>query len=411
MKIVGIIAEYNPLHNGHVYHIEQAKKLSGTDKCIVVMSGNFVQRGEPAVADKFQRAEWAVRAGADLVIELPSVYAVSSAERFALGGIRTLIGTGIVTHLSFGCEEPDIDRLLKMSDMLANETPEFKESLHYHLKQGKSYPRARYDALYDLGIPEEDLDIIDKPNNILAIEYLRALKLYAPDVVPVPVARDSCTYDQETLSGYLSSATAIRLALSENREEVLGTMPFFVGGKLFYDEDYPVSMQSFEKMILYRLRMMHPEDIARLPDVTEGFENLISDSVKNACSLNDLLDKIKSKRYTMSRCKRIMLSALLNITKSDLIHSIQNKAADYIHVLAVNQDSQNLISAMRKYGYAPVLMKKKDQYYCNEMIQRNVSADSLSTDIYSIATGAEIRRDYQGPLMVSLKSLNPEDAF
>ncbi|MBQ3486880.1 MAG: nucleotidyltransferase family protein, partial [Clostridia bacterium] len=155
MRVVGVIAEYNPLHNGHIYHLEQAKRKTGASYCIVVMSGNFVQRGEPACTDKFTRAEWALQAGADLVIELPTVFANASAERFAEGAVRLLHATGLVTDLAFGAEQGDIGKLSQLADYLAEEPAEFKSYLQYHLKMGESFPRARYEALQDMGADPE----------------------------------------------------------------------------------------------------------------------------------------------------------------------------------------------------------------------------------------------------------------
>ena len=204
MRVVGVIAEYNPLHNGHIYHLEQAKRKTGASYCIVVMSGNFVQRGEPACTDKFTRAEWALQAGADLVIELPTVFANASAERFAEGGVRLLHAMGLVTDLAFGAEQGDIAKLSQLADYLAEEPPEFKSYLQYHLKMGESFPRARYEALQDMGADAELLSELVKPNNILAMEYLRSIHKYAPEICPVPIERIGGGYNDDYLTGEYS---------------------------------------------------------------------------------------------------------------------------------------------------------------------------------------------------------------
>ena len=402
MSVVGIIAEYNPLHNGHIYHIEQAKKLADTEDVIISMSGNFVQRGEPAVADKYTRAEWAIRSGASFVMELPTVYAISSAERFALGAVRQLASTGIVTHLAFGCEDDDFDVLNQAAEMLSNETPAFKNELHAQLKTGKSYPKARYDALKNTGTPEPFLEIIKKPNNVLAIEYLRALKLYAPDIIPVPIKRNGNSYDEEELTGPISSSTSIRQALETHNESVLETMPFFVGGSMYYDESYPVTMTNFEQMILYRMKTMSRTDISALPDITEseGYANLLYSAAKNADSLQDLLDKIKTKRYTLARCKRILLAALLHITAADIYNTVQSPDSEYIHPLAISKTKQSLLSSIRKYSSCPEIIRNSDIEFCNNGIKRNLYLDNLSTDVYSIASQNTVHHDYQGVVFI-----------
>ena len=275
MRVVGIIAEYNPLHNGHIYHMEESKKQAGSEFCIVAMSGNFVQRGEPACTDKFTRAEWAVMGGADLVVEIPSVFAVSSAERFAEGAVKTLAATGVVTDLAFGVETDDVNALYHMADILEREPPNLKIYLMHHLKQGKSYPRAQYDALMDFGIPEDELAILQEPNNILAVEYLKALNRFAPEIRPLPIRRIGNKYNSTVLTGALSSATAIREALKNGDESVYDAMPMSVAAAMRFDAQFPVTFDLFVAMLLYRLRSMTLDELKELPEVAEGFEQVL----------------------------------------------------------------------------------------------------------------------------------------
>ena len=241
MGAVGIVAEYNPLHNGHIYHLEQAKKETGADFCVIAMSGNFVQRGEPACADKFTRAEWALRAGADLIVEIPQCLAVASAERFAEGAVKLLAETGVVTDIAFGVETDNLDGLYRIADILDREPPAFRTNLAYHLKQGKSYPRAQFDALSDLNIPRGDVALLTQPNNILAVEYIKAIRRFAPHIRAVPILRQGNGYNDAELTGPLSSATAIRQALREGNEAVLDTMPvnWMSGGRLSHADSGP----------------------------------------------------------------------------------------------------------------------------------------------------------------------------
>ena len=282
MRVIGIVAEYNPLHNGHIYHMEESKKQAGADFCVVAMSGNFVQRGEPACTDKFTRAEWAVMGGADIVTEIPTAFAVSSAERFAQGAVMTLAATGVVTDLAFGVETDDINALYHLADLLDREPANFRV---------------------------DELAILGQPNNILAVEYLKSLRRYAPNILPLPIQRIGNKYNSTVLTGKLSSATAIREALLGGDESVYDTMPMSVAAAMRFDSQFPVTFDRFAPMLLYRLRTMSLEELKALPDVTEGFEQVLYRAARQATDLPSLLEAIKSKRYTLARCKRILVCA------------------------------------------------------------------------------------------------------
>ena len=398
MRVIGIIAEYNPLHNGHMYHLEQAKALSGAEYCIVVMSGNFVQRGEPACTDKFLRAEWALKVGADLVLELPSVFALSNAERFALGGVRTLIATGVVTHLAFGCEARDLNILYQLADIITSEPPLFRQALHAHLDEGKSYPRARYEALEDYGVPAPMLQAITQPNNILAIEYLRALSALHSDVQPLAVTRVGAPYHSEDLHGTYASATAIRKALTEGRREVLETMPSFIGGPLMFDEQFILPPESLDSMTLYALRRMSAQELRGLPDVNEGFENAIARAARSVLNMQAFYDAVKSKRYTMARCKRIAVNALLGITLDHVYDTINDPGSCYLKVLGFQKKARPLLSEIGKRAGGTVIFRNSDAQDASAIIQKNLEIDMLSTDILAYATGRDIHRDLSGPM-------------
>ena len=400
MRVVGIIAEYNPLHNGHIYHLERAKAKSGADFCIVVLSGNFVQRGEAACIDKYTRATWAVKAGADLVLELPSVYAVASAERFALGGIRTLLGTGLVTDLAFGCEQSNLETLYKLCDILVSEPPAYRSALHRHLSLGKSYPRARYDALADIGAPDSMLETLAQPNNILAIEYLRAIGAYAPDIRPIPITRVGNGYHEEVLTGEYSSATAIRKALLSGDEAVLTAMPSFVGGAMLYDPQFPIAPEAVGPLILYAIRSMSIKSLAELPDVAEGFENILSKFAKKCTTIAEFYEAIKSKRFTLARCKRIGVCAMLGITNEQVHATVRSSESEYLKVLAMTSKARTLLSEIAKRPHAPLILRNADIPSCAPIVQRNLTTDAFSTDVLAIATGNEMHRDAEGPIIL-----------
>lgn len=400
MRVVGVIAEYNPLHNGHIYHLERAKALSNADFCIVVLSGNFVQRGEAACMDKYTRAGWAVKAGADLVLELPSVYAVASAERFALGGVRTLLSAGVVTDLAFGCEATDVETLYRLCEVLVSEPPSFRSALHRHLSMGKSYPRARYDALADIGVPEDMLLALTQPNNILAIEYLRALGTYAPEIRPVPVTRIGGGYHTETLTGTYSSASAIRKALLSGDESVLDAMPSFVGGAMLYDPQFPIRPEAVGPLVLYAIRSMSAKSLAELPDVSEGFENILARAARKCETLDAFYESVKSKRFTLARCRRIGLCAMLGITNEQVHSTVRDNRSEYLKVLAMASGARSLLSEITKRPHAPLILRNADIPACPAIVQRNLTTDAFSTDVLAIATQNEMHRDSEGPLIL-----------
>lgn len=400
MRVVGIIAEYNPLHNGHIYHLERARALSGADFCVVVLSGNFVQRGEAACTDKFSRASWALRAGADLVLELPSVYALAPAERFAAGGVRTLNATGVVTDLAFGCEAPDLKTLYQISDIIATEPPALQEAIKKHLSMGKSYPRARFDALSEYGVPKNMLLAIAQPNNILAVEYLGAIKKFAPGIEPLPIERIGTGYHSEEIVGEFASATAIRRAIIEGRNEILATMPNFVGGPLLYDDQFIIPQEALSDVMLYAIRQMSPQELGAIADVGEGFENVLFRCVREVRSLAEFYEKIKTKRYTLARCKRIVASALLGITAEQVRRLTQSREGSYLKVLGFRRQARALISEIAQKKTAPLYLRNSDLEAFPGFIRQNIETDMLSTDILSYVTTQEIKRDLSGAVIL-----------
>ncbi len=400
MRVAGIIAEYNPLHNGHIYHMEESKKQIGSEFCVVAMSGNFVQRGEPACTDKFTRSEWAVMGGADLVVEIPTVFAVSSAERFAEGAVKTLAATGVVTDLAFGVETEDMNALYHLADLLEREPPNLRIYLTHHLKQGKSFPRAQYDALLDYGIPEDELAILQEPNNILAVEYLKALNRFAPEIRPLPILRIGNKYNSTVLTGKLSSATAIREALQNGDVSVYDAMPMSVAAAMRFDAQFPVTFDRFAQMLLYRLRSMSIDELRALPDVGEGFEQVLFRAAREAVDLPSLLDAIKSKRYTLARCKRILVSALLQIP-AGLSDAVGKRVEDmYLHVLGMKRMGRGLLAAMASRAGAPVILRHSDLSNCSEAARASLAIDAFSTDLYAYALGRDLHRDAQSAVTV-----------
>lgn len=316
--ILGIVSEYNPFHNGHLHHLQVSKQLSNSDFSIAVMSGNFIQRGETSLVDKWVKTEMALKGGVDLVIELPTVYAISSAENFADGAVKILNSLGVVDYLSFGSEIGEISPLNDVASILYREPKEFSSLITAQLKSGLSYPRAREIALSQFfGTSKKYTEVLNNPNNILGVEYLKSIKKHRSHIKPLTIKRDYSDYNSTTVKNGIASATAIRTML-QNNKNIHRVVPFQTyelldeckqNGKIITD------LSVFEKEILYILRKMTLSEIAALPDVSEGLENRIKLAANTVNNLNDLISNIKTKRYTQSRIQRILLYALLNISR------------------------------------------------------------------------------------------------
>ena len=387
-NVLGIICEYNPFHNGHLYQLEEAKKACNADFTIAVMSGNFTQRGDVALFDKWTRTEMALKNGIDLVIELPTVYATSSAENFANGAIKILNSLGIVDYLAFGSESGDITLLDKIATILYNEPKEFSQLINMQLRSGLSYPKARELAIatYFRG-SKQYTEALESPNNILGIEYLKALKRQKSSIIPITIKRINSDYNSTTTKNNFASATAIRERL-QNNKNIHRLVPYetyeLIEEKL-KKKDFLTNLSIFEKEIIYSLRKMTLEEIANLPDVTEGLENKIKFAVSNFTTLDKVIENIKSKRFTQTRIQRILVYALLEITKKDM--NIARKAIPYIRVLGFNKHGKKIISAIASNNpklKIIISLKRFLDSNPDNSTKQLLSKDILATNIYTL---------------------------
>lgn len=363
MKTAGIIAEYNPFHNGHKYHIEETRKITGAEGIIVVMSGNFVQRGEYALCDKWARTKMALSGGADLVVELPCVYSCQSAEYFAKGAVSILESLKC-DFLSFGTEAESTDEIIKLAEFLKNPPEDFEKKLSENMKNGVSYPRALAKALGN--------DAVNSPNNVLAIEYIKQIK----NMKPVGIKRMGSLHDGK------GSASDIRSIISngENADKLMPcTSVEILKNTLLAD------CKIFESLVLYKLRTMTGEQIKNVPDVNEGLENRIMQMCHKYTNIEELCNAIKTKRYTMARIRRILTNALLGITKEDI-----KKSPEYIRVLGINKTGMEILSDLRGSTDIPIITKTAD---APQSAMLNI--DINSTNVYSILTDEESLMDYK----------------
>lgn len=391
-KVLGIIAEYNPFHNGHAYHLEQAKKASKCDYTVAVISGSFTQRGEPALMDKWSRAEAALLNGVDLVLELPTVYAISSAENYAEGAMKLLDSLGVVSTVAFGTETDNINLLEDVAEVLYKEPREFKTILSHELKKGISFPKARENALMMyLNDIRKYVNVLSSPNNILGIEYLKALKKLKSNIQSIAIQRVGASHNDIDVSGKISSASAIRNLVTDGAEQlnVSSFMPASSYSILRENQQHGHivgGLEMFEKEIIYTIRKMQIRDIKNLHDVSEGLENLLKKAANSCNSLHELISKTHSKRFTQTRIQRILLYSLLDITKKDMMMS--KKLTPYARILGFNENGKRLISKI--VGCNPriefVSSVKRFLNECpNKLLTEMLEIDILATDIYTIA--------------------------
>lgn len=370
MRVNAIICEYNPFHNGHRFQIEKIREKSN-NPIVAIMSGNFTQRGDVAIADKFTRAETAVKNGVDLVLELPTVFACSSAKNFSRAGVNIANALGCTENLCFSVEDDDFNSLKEISD--AFEDKAFNAELNRLMKEGSYYPQAvelTLNKLYSDRLGE----IIKKPNNILAVEYINALK--NTDIKPLVIKRAGAGHDSAETYKSFSSASNIRKMILRGKD-FSDFIPY--NSPAFSN---PADIKKLEKIIIYKLRAMDKEEIKNLPDVSEGLHNRIYNSARSYNSLDEILANIKTKRYTLARIRRIIISALLNITKDEL-----KREVSYLRVLAFNEKGAEILSGIKKNGKLPLITNVADGYKnLDAETKKTFDIDLLASDIYSLAT-------------------------
>ena len=392
-KVVGIIAEYNPFHNGHLYHLLQAKDLAQADYVVAVISGNFTQRGDTSIVDKWTKAYMAICGGCDLVLELPTVYSVSSAENFASGAVKILDSLKIIDSIAFGAEASDLATLNNIANVLFQEPRGYTNILTHELQKGISFPSARENAiLMYLNDIKRYANILNSPNNILAIEYLKALKTQKSNMNPIMVKRSKVYYNDDRIVDDFASATAIRKLIKrreyEDLRKVVPRSTYKILSRQIRDGNIVLGLENFEKEIIYTLRKMNIREIANLPDVSEGLENLIKNSADNCNDMSKLIANIKSKRYTQTRIQRILLYALLGIDKKMMEDS--KKVTPYVRVLGFTNKGKELISEINKRNSKINMITsvkkfiEKNNKPSNRTIMQMLQKDIFATDVYTL---------------------------
>ncbi|MEG0829070.1 MAG: nucleotidyltransferase [Anaerovoracaceae bacterium] len=386
MNVLGIVAEYNPFHNGHKYHLEKAREKSKADIVVAVISGNFTQRGEPAILDKWTRSRLAIESGVDLVLEIPFVFACNSAEYFARGGVEILNGLGCITHIGFGSESGSLDQLKSLSHFLLNEGDEFKKTIQSMTGEGVAYARARELTTAKL-MGVESAALLCSPNNILAIEYLKQLIRLDSSIEPVIVQRKGTGHLDEHTKGSFASGTALRNNVP--KENIKEFVPEAVAGALKEGALWEKNFFDFTRQLILR------EDCRSLRGIfmaKEGIENKLKKEVVYAKNLQDLIRLVKSKRYPETRIKRLLCHTLMGMTHNDFYRILQGNIS-YSRVLGFNRKGSSLLKKIKQEELLtiPVITNiNKEIPQDDSLMELSLSYDVLAGDMYNLLVGRNL---------------------
>ncbi len=373
----GIVAEFNPFHNGHKYIVD-ALREDGKNTVTAVMSESFVQRGECACVSPYERTRMALCSGVDLVLSLPVACATASAERFAEGGVTVLGSLGCIDSIGFGSESGDVETLTKCAEAITSE--EFSPLLENRLSEGLSFPNARQKALRDM-YGDSFADALASSNDILGVEYIKAINKFGFNITPKAIKRIGVSHDSDEVSGNICSASAIREFL-KTEDDFLKFMPKESADILISaisQQKAPADFNKLENAVLYKLRTMSVDDFKTIPDVSEGLEYRFIEAVKNSVSVSEILEKVKTKRYTHSRLRRIVLCALLGITKAD-----SSAPIPYIRVLGFNKRGAEVLKQAKDTAILPVITKSSDLKYMDDNAKRAFELECKARDIFSL---------------------------
>ena len=411
MKTVGIIAEYNPFHNGHAYQLASAKKMTGADYCIVVMSGDFVQRGIPAIMDKYIRTKSALLNGADLVLELPVHYSTGSAEYFAAGAVALLDKLGVTDTLCFGSECGDINVLSALSDALLTETPEFKRELKQQMKQGATYPQARNHALSVIA-PHltGSLSVLQSPNNILGLEYIKAIQKRQSKIKPYTLNRMGAGYHAASLEASYSSALAIRESIRQKKDiryikEQIPVSVYTLMKESFL-RSFPILPDDLSALLPYKLLLEKDRNYTSYLDIDAPFSDRLIHMLSSYTDYSSFCEQLKTKNMTYTRVSRNLLHILLDILQKDMDSFCKDDYVYYARMLGFNKEAEPLLSAIKKRSSIPLLSKlaDSDNVIDSKNGQKMFAADIRAGHIYSLLIqqkfGGEIQNEFRQNIIV-----------
>lgn len=391
MKIVGLITEYNPFHRGHLYHMKKAREVTGADTVIIVMSGNFVQRGAPAVMPKHLRAEAALLSGADLVLELPVCFATGSAEFFAAGAVSLLDSLGCVDAICFGSECGDCSALEQIAEILSEEPEAYQTQLRLELRKGLPFPTARQHALLHSAAADTSLagisDILAQPNNILGIEYLKALARRKSQIRPFSIPRIGAGYHESSLTECYSSASGIRRALADSSaplEHLAAHIPQNAWNLMeeAYGRQYPIYSNDFSLLLKYRLLQETKESLQEYIDISEDLANRIINQRNAFTDFEGFCNRLKTKDVTHTRISRSLLHILLNLKTSSLSQYQEHGYCHYAHILGFNKKRADLLPLLKKSAQIPLLTKLTQTKTLSDTGRQMLAQDIFASDLY-----------------------------
>ncbi|CUA78935.1 nucleotidyltransferase [Anoxybacillus suryakundensis] len=398
MKAVGIVVEYNPFHNGHLYHVQQTRKKTNADCVIAVMSSSFTQRGEPAIVPKWERARMALAGGVDLVVELPYSFAVQTADRFAYGAV-SILDALFCEQLCFGSEHGNIETFMKTAQRLVEKKEQHDEKVKQYMRKGISYAKAYALALYDMS--HDTLDV-SQPNNILGLHYVKAIIEQRSHMIPETIQRTVAHYHDTALPIHASiaSATSIRRALQFDHDDVARYVPHTTYDTLqTYRKTYTTwhDWETYFPLLKYRLLTMEIDDIRQIAEVEEGIEHRLKKAIVHATSFHDFLSVVKTKRYTWTRLQRICTHILTNVTKKEMAKAHENKGATYVRLLAMNETGRAYLQAVKKQMTLPLVTNVKqmrhDAIYHIEKKATQAYVSILPEPLWTEA----LQREYKTP--------------
>ena len=411
MKTVGIVAEYNPFHNGHAYQLAMAKKMTGADYCIVVMSGDFVQRGTPAIMDKYIRAQSALENGADLVLELPVCYASSSAEYFASGAVALLDKLGITDTLCFGSESGDVNVLSALADALLDESPQFKQILKQNMKAGATYPQARNQALsatapYLTG----SLHVLQSPNNILGLEYIKAIKRRQSRIQPYTLSRMGAGHHVAAMETSYSSALAIResISLKQDIRYIKDQIPssVYIAMEKAFGRTFPILPDDLSSLLPYKLMLEQASGYTSYLDIDPSFSDRLTNMLPSYTNHASFCEQLKTKNMTYTRVSRNLLHILLNLNQADMDAFCTEDYIYYARMLGFRKKAEPLLSLIKKHSEIPLLSKLADADGVVDHAngRKMLASDIRASNIYSLLIqqkfGGTLQNEYRNRMII-----------
>lgn len=406
MIVAGIVVEYNPYHNGHLYQIQKIKEKLNPDYIIVAMGNNFSQRGEACILDKYDKTELALELGVDMVLEIPTALTISSAENFAKAGVTLLENTHVVTHLCFGVENDNLEKITSIAKTLSKETMQYKKLLKDELAKGVSFPVARSNAINEIYKNDNEAkNILNKPNNILAIEYVKQLIKLKSKMRPYIIKRNGPGFYDTDVKDNISSATNIRNLL-KNKKDASNYIPSEVGKVLKRKyKNKVVTIDDFSDIFIYKMQTSNKDDLKNIYEVKEGIENSLYESSKKNITITSIIDDVKSKRFTYTGISRIICNIILDITKESYKHTLETMPK-YIRVLGFKNQADELLSTIVKNGkkHKVTVITNVNKYLkdkkSNKEICTELEKEIQYNNIYQIKAMHDINSDYTKNMIV-----------